>query len=327
MGLALCKRLGRCLVAVGSAYLFACATTPAAPTAAPAPGYTEKTALRLQGWRRVYLTHIPTGYDHRHAYPLVVVLHGAFVTARQMEQHSAFSALADREGFLVLYPNGIGFLGWLQHWNAGHCCGRALRDEIDDVGFVATAIADVAQRFHVDRQRVYIVGHSNGGMLAYRFTAERAKMVAAMAAISATIGSQATEGQPSWRLPWPVVPVPVIVFHGADDKVIVYQGGQSRRGRNKRVWTSVDNSVGFWVQRNGCEEPPGTGSLNAARVLHKVWHCARNQAEVELYRLEQWGHVWPGPYFTGKLASDDALKDFDAAEIIWQFFQRYQRQP
>jgi polyhydroxybutyrate depolymerase len=93
-------------------------------------GNTYKNAvdLRINGFRRTYLVHIPSGYKPETPLPLVVVIHGAFDTAEGMEKFSRFSQLADREGFMVLYPNGMGILGFLQHWNAGHCCGKAADD-------------------------------------------------------------------------------------------------------------------------------------------------------------------------------------------------------
>ena len=90
-----------------------------------------------------------------------------------MEKFSGFSALADREKFLVLYPDGMGLFGYLQHWNAGHCCGKAAKDKVDDVGFIAAAIEDVCDHLRVDRSRIYMLGFSNGGMMAYRFAAEK----------------------------------------------------------------------------------------------------------------------------------------------------------
>jgi polyhydroxybutyrate depolymerase len=155
-------------------------------------GKTYKNAvdIRINGFRRTYLVHIPSGYKAETPLPLVVVIHGAFDTAEGMEKITRFSQLADREGFMVLYPNGMGLLGFLQHWNAGHCCGKAADDQVDDVGFVAAAIEDVCVRFKVDRDRIYMMGFSNGGMLTHRFAAERGDLLAAAAPMAASIGGK-----------------------------------------------------------------------------------------------------------------------------------------
>jgi polyhydroxybutyrate depolymerase len=135
--------------------------------------YERELDIKANGFYRTYLIHVPPGYDAKKPMPLVVVIHGAFDTAAGMETFSGFSELADQKNFLVLYPNGMGLFGWLQHWNAGHCCGKAAEDKIDDVGFLEAAISDVRARLRVDPKRVYVVGFSNGGMMAYRFAAEK----------------------------------------------------------------------------------------------------------------------------------------------------------
>ncbi|MEN8780988.1 MAG: PHB depolymerase family esterase, partial [Desulfobacterales bacterium] len=146
--------------------------------------------IRINGFRRTYLVHIPPGYTPEIPLPLVVVIHGAFDTAEGMEKFSNFSRLADTENFIVMYPNGFGIMGFLQHWNAGHCCGKAADDKLDDVGFVAAAIEDVDVRLKIDRDRIYMVGFSNGGMLVYRFAAERGELLAAIAPLAASIGGR-----------------------------------------------------------------------------------------------------------------------------------------
>ena len=66
--------------------------------------------------------------------------------------------LADREGFVVVYPNGSGLLrARLLTWNAGGCCGYAMRADVDDVGFVRALLDDLAARVAFDRRRVYDV--------------------------------------------------------------------------------------------------------------------------------------------------------------------------
>jgi polyhydroxybutyrate depolymerase len=133
--------------------------------------YKNTLNIRVLGARRTYLVHIPSDYNPQKQLPLVVVIHGAFDTAKGMEKFSGFSDLADKEKFIVMYPNGIGILGFFQHWNAGHCCGKAASDNVDDVGFLAAAIEDVSARLKIDAARIYMVGFSNGGMMAYRFAA------------------------------------------------------------------------------------------------------------------------------------------------------------
>ena len=101
--------------------------------------YRQKMDVRYNFLKRSYQVHVPPSYDPIIPLPLVVVLHGAFDNASGMEEATGFSTLADRENFIVQYPNGISLFGLLQHWNAGHCCGKAAADKVDDLGFFQAA--------------------------------------------------------------------------------------------------------------------------------------------------------------------------------------------
>jgi polyhydroxybutyrate depolymerase len=317
---------GIILIALALLYTGCTASLPKDHPAGPRT-YKNAMDIRVMGARRTYRVHIPPDYNPGIPLPLVVVIHGAFDTAEGMEKFSGFSDLADREKFIVMYPNGMGIFGFLQHWNAGHCCGKAASDKVDDVGFVAAAIEDVRARLKIDSERIYMVGFSNGGMLAYRFAAERGDLLAAVAPLAASIGGRPSDEEPEWRIPDPVRPLSVISIHGLADDDITYEGGVSLHRGGTRTYWSVEKSIGFWVSHNGCNPRAADSYLNNGSVHIKSWGVCRNDTEVALYLLENWGHVWPGKYFTADLAEDDPLKNFDAAEIIWDFFKSHRRQP
>ena len=287
--------------------------------------YKNAMDIRIMGARRTYLVHVPSDYNPQEPLPLVVVIHGAFDTAKGMEKFSGFSDLADRENFIVLYPNGMGILGFFQHWNAGHCCGKAAKDKVDDVGFIAAAIGDLSARLKIDPDRIYMVGFSNGGMLAYRFAAERGDMLAAVAPLAASIGGKPSKDAAEWHIPEPVQPLSVISFHGLSDDDVPYEGGVSLHRGGTRTYWPVEKSIEFWVRYNGCNPRAAASDSNSGRVHIKSWGVCRNDTEVVLYLIENWGHVWPGKFFTADLPEDDPLKNFDAAEIIWDFFKSHRR--
>lgn len=318
-------RLAVILSMIPVLFLYGCmATLPKHPAAGPRT-YKNYLGIGFNGVRRSYLVHIPSGYDPEKTLPLVVVIHGAFDTAKGMEKYSGFSTLADRENFVVLYPNGMGLFGYFQHWNAGHCCGKAADDNWDDVGFVAEAIGDVRARLKIDADRIYMVGFSNGGMLVYRFTAEKGAILAAAAPMAASIGGRPSKDTPEWRIPNPVQPVAMMIVHGLADDDVPYEGGVSRYRGGTRTYWSVEESVKFWVMNNGCRQGATETYFNEGRVQVESWGNCSNGADVALLLINGWGHVWPGPYFTSDLAKNNPLKDFDAAEIIWKFFKSHRR--
>ena len=93
---------------------------------------------------RTYLIHVPPGFDPAQPVPVVLVFHGGATNARTMARFCGLNETADRHGFLAVYPSGTGRNPNLLTWNAGNCCGDALRDNVDDVGFVAALLDDLA---------------------------------------------------------------------------------------------------------------------------------------------------------------------------------------
>jgi len=291
----------------------------------PGGSYRIATSARYKASQRTFILHVPVNYRPGSPLPLVVVLHGAFSTGKQTETETGFSALADSEGFLVAYPEGIGLFGLLQHWNAGHCCGKAADDQVDDVGFVAEVIATVQRRLAVDPARIYLAGMSNGGMLTHRFAAERGVGLAAAAVVSGAIGSVAVQGKGSWKLPQPVGAVPMIVFHGLADDSVPANGGVSPRKKDERSYLAVSDAIDFWRNADGCGMSPVETRTHAGSVKRLAWAGCRNGSAVEFVLLSGWGHQWPAPWFTDRLATDDPLRSFDATRQIWQFFSRFRR--
>lgn len=299
--------------------------------AAKLPGYEStrtgtfkhKLDLRINGFRRSYLVHIPKNYDQNKPTPLVVALHGAFDTAKEMERQTGFSEKADRENFIVLYPNGMTLFGLLQHWNARYCCGKAMKDGIDDLGFVAGLIEQAQAHLNVDPKRIYMVGYSNGGMLAYLFASEKPEILAAVAILSSTIGNKSTEGD--MQIPEPKLPVPMIIFHGREDETIPYEGELQlgKTGEKGHDYVPVIESAIFWAKYNGCTEPVTVDHLLEGGVLKQTWSGCKDGSETVLFTIEGWNHDPPTRLFTDKLPPSNPIKGFHATDIIWEFFMRH----
>jgi polyhydroxybutyrate depolymerase len=120
-------------------------------------------ALVIGGVTRTYTVHIPPRVSEGRPLPVVLAFHGGGGTASGFKAYADLDALADREGFVVVYPDGTGRLGRrLLTWNAGGCCGYAAAQSVDDVGFALAALRDVARNVSIDPARVYATGHSNG---------------------------------------------------------------------------------------------------------------------------------------------------------------------
>ncbi len=320
-------RLGATLagiVLVGAVNLRCAASLP--PRDLPEAGsYKQTTDIRVGGFHRTYRVHVPVGYDGSLELPLVVAIHGAFSGAEDFERQTDFSELADREGFVVVYPNGIGLFGLLRHWNSGHCCGKALKSGVDDVGFVADVVAEITSRFSIDPGRVYVVGYSNGGMLAHRIAAEAPFPIAAVAAVGSSIGGRPKGASSEWTVPEPEAPLPLMMVHGLADDRVPFDGSDTDESRGSTRTISVPRSIAFWVNENGCRNEPRMSREYEGRVERSDWSGCREGTAVTLLALKDWGHDWPGPFFIDRKDRDGTLAGFSAAEIIWDFLSGFER--
>jgi polyhydroxybutyrate depolymerase len=148
------------------------AASPLAPER-PAPG-DHQLAMAWDGKQRTYELHAPPNYRPGAKLPLVVVMHYREGNAAKMRQMTKFDAKADKEGFLVAYPNGLA--GAV---NALICCGSN-----DDVGFIKAMVEHISTAWGVDSDRVYATGISNGADMSYRLAVEVPGMFAAIGPVS-----------------------------------------------------------------------------------------------------------------------------------------------
>jgi polyhydroxybutyrate depolymerase len=153
-------------------------TIPCGPTLAAG---THPLAVEHGGMMREYLLHVPESYDSTVPGAVILNLHGEPSSARQQEIFSNMNDAAELEGYLVVYPEGVG-----GSWNAGGtCCGEALERNIDDVGFIRALIGDLADRTCIDRTRIFATGLSAGGYMASRLACEASDVIAAIAPVAA----------------------------------------------------------------------------------------------------------------------------------------------
>ena len=276
------------------------------------------------GMERSYIVHVPPAVTGDPA--LVLNFHGGGGNALSHQKYVHMDALADREGILVVYPNGTG--AWrskLLTWNAGSCCGSAARDRVNDVSFVVDLLDDLAARMPYDRTRVYATGLSNGAMMSYRLAAELAERIAAIAPVAGTMVPETIAARR---------PVPIMHIHSTDDPRALYQGGLGPPFpfTSARVMhLPVEATLSKWVDFNGCRAAPEESERRVWRAPAGV-HTAtrflytgcRGGVEIVLWKLTGAGHVWPGgtrDYLTRWLGPSTEV--IDANEEIIRFFMRF----
>ena len=290
--------------------------------------------LRAGGFKRSYLLYVPPAVAARpeEPVPLVVALHGGLATARIFAKQTGLRELAHEKGFVVAFPNGLGFFSLLRHWNGGWCCAKAMRSELDDVGFVDVVVDDVADRVPVDREQLFVVGYSNGGMLAYRYATERAERVAALGIWASAIGERDDE-RVTWSLPDREHPVPALIAHGRADRRLPFEPSDESATPKRRQGAEVlgaRDSATRWARENGCLDL--AESQGVAEEVEEIWgtrwrYCASEpQERVDLLAIDDWGHDWPGPRSRLELTPGDPDSRFDLATEMWSFFQAVVRE-
>jgi len=283
---------------------------------------TTKQSIIYDGRTRTYLLHIPPQYDDSKSFPLVIALHGGGGNSKNMMKKTGFNNLSDEKGFIVVYPDGIGrFKNRLLTWNAGHCCGYALDKDIDDVGFIRALIEKLQNNFNIDLKRIYVTGHSNGGMMAYRIGAELSDIIAAIAPVAGTIGGKETEKSKLYMIPEPIYPVSVIALHGLLDEHVPYNGGQGNNSSGSRIDLSVNESISFWVEHNECNINPNRNISDSGNIVIDYYLNGENESEVALVTVIDGGHGWFG---SDKDSTEN--KEINATEIIWEFFENHTKQ-
>jgi polyhydroxybutyrate depolymerase len=284
---------------------FFCAAFAAAMTSAHAA---ERQTLPLGNEDRTYRVYRPSSLSWLNAVPLVVVLHGGFGSGLQAENDYHWDAEADAHGFIVAYPDGID-----HSWNAGTCCGPAVRQDVDDVRFLTTLIEHLRANQHVDPDRIYVTGMSNGAMMAYRLACESSTHIAAIGSVAGTLAAPCS-GAPQTS---------VMEIHGADDAYVPLHGGISR-GFDRTPRRAVSDVIAEWRAIDECEKNiisiEGPVATDTAR-------CAGGR-DVTLITVAGAGHQWPGSVAPTQAATmlfhlDPPSRALDATDVLWAFFARH----
>eukprot|EP00013_Stygamoeba_regulata_P026859 CAMPEP_0177655712 /NCGR_PEP_ID=MMETSP0447-20121125/15133_1 /TAXON_ID=0 /ORGANISM="Stygamoeba regulata, Strain BSH-02190019" /LENGTH=282 /DNA_ID=CAMNT_0019159689 /DNA_START=158 /DNA_END=1003 /DNA_ORIENTATION=- len=275
----------------------------------------ESTAATLPGTDRTFRIYLPSTYQSSTEAtppPLLFAFHGGFGSGFTMEAKSHFDALAEKNGFVVVYPDATSEAD-ITSWNAGSCCGPAALRRVDDIAFVASLYDHLVAELCVDQDRVFAAGHSNGGMLSYRVGCELSDLFAGVAAV---------EGAHVYADCAPTHPVSVYVIHGTLDSNVPYAGGAGC-GHSIYEYPSVAHAVEVWVGNNDCASPASTVQPPLLEqgngVCRRYSDCAVG-GDTVLCTLDGTGHGWPSTQNlgeTGDCGLSPTSRTFDASGNIW----------
>jgi polyhydroxybutyrate depolymerase len=148
--------------------------------------------------------------------PLIVDFHAITGSGKGERSGSPYPDLTDKDGVIMAFPNGLsGPVGTA--WNVGPCCV----ENVDDVAFSKKLVAQIQSTACIDARRVYAVGTSMGGGMAYYLACHAEEVFAAIAPAAFDMATENTVDC------MPKRPVTVISFRGSADNLVKYAGGPS----------------------------------------------------------------------------------------------------
>lgn len=237
---------------------------------------------------RSYVINVPT--EQTEALPLVIGLHGSGGNGLEFQSSSGL----DSDKYITVYPNGIGFP---TDWAGGECCGNAL--DTDDVSFIRELILDVENKYNVDKSRVFVVGFSSGGIMAYRLGCELSDLITGMGVHSGTIEVSDCS---------PTLPVSLIHIHGVEDRVVPIGGGD---GLFDTVYFKPAHiGVEHYVKIDKCKDAK---TIEIGNTNSQLWDACASDTAVSFITVKHQGHGW--------FVNDE----FSSTKIMMEFLLKHPR--
>ena len=258
------------------------------------PGFHE---IEVEGARREYLLHIPDELPEVSA--VIINFHGfgdcANAYVDSVGRASSLNSLADQAGFVVAYPQAMVRQKGDPYWEPGD---NGNNIEVNDVLFTRHLVEDIASKVSIDPSRVFAVGYSNGGVMAYDLACVASDLFPAVGIMSGVMLADTCASSDATS---------IIHFHGIADYVIPLDGSGE--------YPSVLENIEFWRDHNDIPaESLVSTSLEFGDVTRDFYAGGRENTAVALYVInreygKQGGHVW----FT------DPIDGLTPNQILWQF--------
>lgn len=265
-------------------------TSPSTSTSANSNSGVRTVAVK--GINRTFILYVPKRYDPANKTPLVIDYHGLFGNGAGHMQSSGYKEIADAEGIIVAFPDGID-----SAWNIGPCC--TFSRDVDEVAFAHAIVAQAQHDLNIDENRIYAAGFSNGGGMAQYLACHAADFFAAIAPSAFDL---LQENSPSCA---PSRPIPVLLTRGLKDNFVSYAGGPSNPPNGIPTTIHFLGAIATfnrWSELNHCADTPVKNASGCE--MHTA--CAAN-VEVGLCSIPDGGHT-PGD-----------------AKVGWDFLKRFKK--
>ena len=285
--------------------------------------FSDHRTIIHEGVEREYLVHVPENLNNDS--PIVFVIHGYTGSAEGIAAYSGMNSIADREGFIAVYPQGtIDSYG-----NAFFNVGYEFNDDspINDVSFIRELVKSISQEFNLKRKRAFATGMSNGGDMSYLLACTSSDLFKAVAPVAGVL-MKGLKDSCKFNSP-----VPIFEIHGTADKISLFEGDLNNEG-GWGAYYDLPSTIDFFAERyqltNKSVKQMTSKESGADYDIFFERHWSDDlEEEVWMYRIEDGRHVWPGiklNWWNNPLAwfyFGSGNEDINASEEVWSFFKKY----
>ena len=217
--------------------------------------------------------------------PLIIMLHSASTSGAHQEKYMQMAPVAKRMGFIYIAPDGTIGEDGRRVWNAAASCCQKSGEPVDDIAYIGSLIDEIDAKYPVDRDRIYFIGHSNGGFLSLAFACKTGE-AAAVVSLAGALDINSDCASPN--------PFAFLQIHGDADAVVKFNGGKM----NKNPYTSALQTVRRVAGANKCEITKGSPQIikrldfepkipGSETFVQEFTEC---QAPVILWRIKGGSH-------------------------------------
>ena len=277
-------------------------------------GFVEERVIEHEGLERSFLIYVPTNIKENA--PLVVAIHGYTSSAKTLMGYSGINQVADKEGFLVAYPQGTKDSRDNNFFNVGYEFHSD--SKVNDVNFIREIVLNLTKDYKLNSKRVFATGMSNGGDMSYLLACTSSDLFTAVAPVAGVMMKDTLENCN------PVKKIPIFEIHGTKDSISKFEGDMN----NEDKWGAyydLPSTIEFWVNKHALNEKEtiqleNKNTEDGTTITFERYWSDESQREVWFYIVNDGNHTWPG--MTG-LFSRTANQDINSAEEIWKFFSKF----
>jgi polyhydroxybutyrate depolymerase len=287
--------------------------TPVPPTANPGLQKTE--TVTVDGRSREYIIYLPTGYNTVASLPLVFCLHGGSGIDSSFIKLANFNTLAEKEKFIVVYPQG-----YQNSWNDGRPTAANVAG-VDDVNFFRAMIQNFSAKYKIDAKRIFSTGISNSGFMSSRLGAELSDKIAAVASDAASIEKTTVYNNIN-------SPVSAMYIQGTADPLVPFTGGVVTVGSGGTIVSHAE-AVTKWITVNNCSTTAVVTNIpdianDGTTAVRRDYNGGTKSTSVISIVITNGGHTWPqGTQYLSEIIIGKTSQDFNGIETVWEFFKTH----